>query len=87
MDFGTGFIPRNLRSCLLFAELVILRLFEAAGWRGVWVDTYRKCFGKDCPDSVGREEIPEDKLAVLEGIYKVAANSGCFDIFVWMRMP
>ena len=42
----------------LFAELVILRLFDEAGWSGVWVDTYRHCFRVSVAKCI---EIPKDK--------------------------
>jgi hypothetical protein len=65
----------------LFAELVILRLFEEAGWSGVWVDTYRRCFRADVTECV---ELSADKLRLLEQIYAAGgARSGCFDVFVW----
>jgi hypothetical protein len=27
-----------------FAELVVLWTLQAAGWRGVWIDSYRRCY-------------------------------------------
>ena len=33
----------------LFAELAILRLLQAGGWQGVWVDTYRRRFRRSLP--------------------------------------
>jgi hypothetical protein len=36
-----------------FAELAILRDFEAAGWRGVWVDSYRGRLLTDWPEVRG----------------------------------
>jgi hypothetical protein len=47
----------EFRSKPLFAELVILRLFEEVGWSGVWVDSYRKRFRADVTEPV---EIPAD---------------------------
>lgn len=65
----------------LFAELVILRLFEEIGWSGVWVDTYRRRFRTGVDECT---EIPAEKLRLLEKIYATAgASSGCFDVFVW----
>ena len=65
----------------LFAELVILRLFDEAGWDGVWVDTYRHCFRVSVANRI---EIPKDKLRLLEEVYAAAgAKGGCFDVFVW----
>jgi hypothetical protein len=65
----------------LFAELVILRLFEEEGWSGVWVDSYSRCFRTNPSVKV---EIPRDRLRMFERIQEAAgAKSGCFDVFVW----
>ena len=69
-----------------FAELAILRIFEAAGWEGVWIDT----FGGRClrqfwptPDPV---RLPDDKKDLIAAIL---ANGGKdarpWDVFCWSR--
>jgi hypothetical protein len=71
----------DFRGQPLFAERVILRLFEDAGWTGAWVDTYRRCFRSDV---ASRVEIPVEKLRLLERVYDQAGTrNGCFDVFVW----
>lgn len=66
----------------LFAELVILRLFEEAGWTGVWVDSYRRCYRSSSQNKV---DLPEDKLTMLKRIRaKTGKQGGCFDVFVWL---
>ena len=65
----------------LFAELVILRLFQRAGWDGVWVDTYRK------RHLVGLEEeatLPGRITDLMGSIARRAGSrSGCFDVVAW----
>src|SRR3989344_7079105 len=34
----------------VFAELVVLRLFQSNGWNGVWVDSYRRKYRVGLPD-------------------------------------
>ena len=34
----------------VFAELAVLRLFQAHGWDGVWVDSYRRKYRIGLPD-------------------------------------
>jgi hypothetical protein len=66
----------------LFAELAILRLLEKDGYKGVWVDTYRKCFRDAMPPAVC--ELPVPAREVYDRI--VAANggtSGCWDVIAW----
>ena len=65
----------------LFAELVILRHFESCGWRGVWIDTFRKrtLAGLDLS-----AQLPAEQSALLNRITAEAGSSGgCFDVFVW----
>jgi len=65
----------------IFAEILILRLLEQAGWQGVWVDTYR---GRYLTDIWIETALPDMPQTVLEKIYSLAGSrSGCFDIFAW----
>jgi hypothetical protein len=67
----------------LFAELAILRLLEADGWEGVWVDTYRRAFRRGLPGSPAAE-LPRRPREVFDAI--VAENGGtrgCWDVFAW----
>lgn len=66
----------------LFAELVILRLLQAEGWEGVWIDTYRRKFRQFMrPHSCS---LPEHAQAFLD-----RANvgrkwpAGCPDVLAW----
>jgi hypothetical protein len=64
-----------------FAELVILRYLEKAGWSGVWVDTYKNRFLKNWIETI---QFPPDKQKLFEYIRtKAGIRGGCFDVFCW----
>ncbi len=64
-----------------FAELVILRHLEKAGWNGVWVDTYKNRFLKNWIEAI---HLPPDKQKLFECIRTQAGmRGGCFDVFCW----
>ena len=69
----------------LFAELLVLRLLEKIGYKGVWVDTYRNKFWQRLPHF--SFPVLPDKfiLEIHEGIYKAKGGrkSGCFDIVAY----
>ncbi|MFM8468736.1 MAG: hypothetical protein ACKODH_02005 [Limisphaerales bacterium] len=65
----------------LFAELVILRHFESAGWNGVWVDTYRRRLRRSM-EKAG--VLPSGQRALLDRVAaRAGSRYGCFDVFVW----
>lgn len=69
----------------LIAELVVLRLLECLGYKGVWVDTYRNKFWQRLPH-LSFPVIPDEKLLeVYNKIYekKRGRKSGCFDIIAY----
>ena len=69
----------------LFAELVILRLLEEQGYKGVWVDTYRNKFWQRLPH-LSFPVSPDRKwLEVYNKIYQLkgGAKSGCFDVMAY----
>ena len=69
----------------LFAELVVLRLFEQLGFKGVWVDTYRNKFWQRLP-AISFPVIIDSKLqGIYDHIYKTKGGkrSGCFDVMVY----
>ena len=79
-DYG-GKAVLNYLDDPLFAELVILRHFEAAGWQGVWIDTYRRrtrvSLAKDL-------ELPPARRDLLNRVSEQAGTShGCFDVYAW----
>jgi len=65
-----------------FAELATLKLLQADGWLGVWIDTFRK---QTRSVTGARVDLPSDQRELLEKIYAVAGTrAGYFDIFCWM---
>jgi hypothetical protein len=80
----------------LFPELAILRLLEAEGWSGRWVNTYSGkgevwkylTEWKDVPRAEQRnrpieEAEPRQLLARIAGLNKPARYAGCWDTFAW----
>lgn len=65
----------------LFAELVVLRQFQAAGWQGVWMDTYHRRTRTGITEDVS---LPDERRALLTRITNRAGiPHGCFDVFAW----
>lgn len=68
----------------LFAELVVLGILEKEGWRGVWVDSYRRKYRAGMPGIAEPIPLPEREDKFLEKIRdKAGCKGGCFDVFVW----
>lgn len=68
----------------LYAELVILRMFQERGWSGVWVDTYRKKYRVGLPETSAPVDLPADKEKLIASIRsKTETSGGCWDVFVW----
>jgi len=68
----------------VFAELAILRLFQANGWDGVWVDSYRRKYRTDLPEKHAPVELPAARDILLENIRaKTGRFGGCWDVFAW----
>jgi len=68
----------------VFAELAILRTFQAEGWEGVWVDSYRKKFRVGLPGVVDPIILPPERQALFDRIKdRVGAFRGCWDVFLW----
>jgi len=66
----------------LFAELAILRLIQAKGWDGIWIDTYRRKFRQHLPPHSC--ELPAHAQAVLDRASGGRKwRPGCFDVFGW----
>lgn len=65
----------------MFAELVILRLFEEVEWNGVWVDSYRRKYWKRT-NQLGH--IPAEVAGEMAKIKAAAGcQGGCFDVVLW----
>ena len=69
----------------LYAEFVILRLLEAEGWRGVWMNSvHRGPFPTRWTPSPVRIKPPSDLLDLLDRIYaRSGKRSGAFDLLAW----
>jgi hypothetical protein len=86
-DFDTygGKPLLNLNGEPLFAELVLLRLLERQGYKGVWVDTFRTKFWQGLP-GLAAPVVPE--LIILDAYNKIyrlkgGPGAGCFDIIAY----
>jgi hypothetical protein len=65
----------------VFAELAILRLLQAEGWQGRWIDTYRNRKWITINSFV---ELPSNRNELLQQIYQsVGSKAGCFDVYCW----
>lgn len=75
----------DLRGEPLYAEFVILRLLEAEGWDGVWVNNvHRGPFPTSWTPSPVKVFPPPQPLDWLERIYaRNGKRSGAFDILAW----
>jgi hypothetical protein len=87
-DFGHK-RPLTYRERPIFAELLILRLLEAHGWKGVWVSSYggTKYLGEMPQDSSlaqGRVPLPDERKCLLDKIWQRSGQrGGCFDVYAW----
>lgn len=71
-----------------FAELVILRLLQAYGWEGAWIETYGGIhYLQDMPADwklqSGHVAIPAEREALLKRIWEKGKTTACFDVMVW----
>ena len=67
-----------------FAELVILWSFEAAGWVGAWMDSYRRRTLRGYWPEPVFQEIPPRHNALLQNIAEAGAGeSRPWDVFCW----
>jgi hypothetical protein len=70
----------------VFAEILILRLLESAGWNGVWVEPFGGFkFLREMPKDakLGGVEIPAMQNAFLLSLKKAVGKGGIFDVFAW----
>lgn len=69
---------------MLFAELLILRIFEQAGWDGRWIDTFRNKYRTGYWTNGESKELPAAEQVILDAIRaKAGHGGGCFDVFCW----
>lgn len=72
----------------MFAELIILRLLQADGWEGAWVETYGGIhFLQEMPADWKLQSnhvaIPEEREVFLRKIWGKGKTTACFDVFAW----
>lgn len=68
----------------VFAELAVLRLFQSHGWKGVWVDSYRRKFRIGLPDVADPIELPELQAQLVNNLReKIGRFGGCWDLLLW----
>jgi len=67
---------------MVFAELAILRIFQKAGWRGRWIDSYRHKYRVGYWGENVTEPLPPKQFAILDSI-RAGCFGGCFDVFCW----
>lgn len=68
----------------VFAELAILRALQNAGWNGVWVDTFKKCYRVGYWGDDHAVALPSEQEMLLKRIYERAGSrNGCWDVFCW----
>lgn len=86
-DFGRKPIL-NFQGKPVFAELAILRLLQADGWEGAWIETYGGThYLRDMPADwklqSGHVTIPAEREALLKRIWGKGKTTACFDVMVW----
>jgi hypothetical protein len=69
---------------MLFAELVILRIFQRDAWEGRWIDTYRNKYRTGYWAKGDSNALPASRQVILDAIRaKAGRGGGCFDVFCW----
>ena len=74
-----------LRPGAIYAEVLLVRLLRDAGWKAVWIDTFRDKIWDDMP-STGREAgLPKSELDLYCRIRRANRweRGGCWDIWAW----
>lgn len=66
----------------LFAELAILRLIQAGGWQGAWIDTYRRKFRQSLPPHLCNPP-PHVQGFLCKANAGREWRSGCPDVLAW----
>jgi hypothetical protein len=67
-----------------FAELAILWAMRAAGWDGVWIDTYRRKYRTCYWGVTPLRELPPERSQLLKRTYTPAgSHAGAWDVYCW----
>jgi hypothetical protein len=76
----------DLNGAPTFPELAILRVFEAAGWEGVWIDTFGKRYLRQYWPKPDRVRLPDDKQELLSSICIHGGRAARpWDVFCWSK--
>lgn len=68
----------------VFAELAVLRLFQANSWQGVWADSYGKKFRTGLPGVAEPITLPPEQQKLYDDIkLRTGLSGGCWDLFLW----
>lgn len=76
----------NYKGEALYAELVVLRILQNAGWSGVWVDTYRQKYRTGLPEDGANMVTKDDVIDSPPFVQYPEAFTkfgGCWDIVAW----
>jgi hypothetical protein len=90
LRFGFGRKPAaTYRKKPIFPELLILRLLQAHGWKGVWVSSYGgikylQHMPLDWSLANARVSLPDCREHLLKQIrQRSGQRGGCFDVYAW----
>ena len=67
----------------VFAEIYALKIFQEQGYKGVWVDNYRKRLVNDMTLTNLKNEVNEIVLSTLEKINGNLFRGGTWDLLLW----
>lgn len=66
-----------------FAELIVLWSFQSEGWKGVWVDSYRRKYRVGLLN-VAPVDLPPPQQALLDSLRQEARRGGgAWDVYCW----
>lgn len=68
----------------VFAELAILRILEAHGWGGVWVDSFRRKYRVRYWGIPTTFQLPPEREALVAAIRaRLGTRYSCWDVYAW----
>jgi len=91
-DFAPASLAKTLRSkplCMfdgesVFVELGIARLFERAGWRAAWADTFHRAFRRQMPPAPAMASLPPTIQPLCDRLrVRTDRAGGCWDVVAW----
>src|SRR5262245_55514251 len=68
----------------VFAELAILRIFQADAWDGVWIDTFKHKYRTQYWPDTNEIALPGTQQEILRRLAeRIGTMEGCWDVFCW----